>query len=46
MAIEWPTGCRYWKLPEVQGLLKYLCLETATCHGCALGLKDDKGTPH
>ena len=45
VAIEWPTGCSYWKLPEVKGFMSYLCLKQAQCHGCALGLTDKDGKP-
>jgi hypothetical protein len=43
VAIEWPEGCSYWKLPKVIALCEELGLEKAKLHGCAFGLKNSKG---
>ena len=44
-AIEWPKNCTYWKIPEVQRLMKDLGLVFVECHGCAMGVVDSKGRP-
>ena len=39
IAIEWPKGCSYWKLPKVRKLIKDLDLKFVYFDGCMLGLK-------
>ena len=43
IAIEWPTGCTYWKNKEVKALIHRYDLEPVRFHGCALNLKVTKG---
>ena len=45
IAIEWPRGCSYWKLPKVVKLMRELRLEFVHFDGCMLGLKSRKGNP-
>ena len=39
VAIEWPKGCSYWKLPKVRKLIKDLDLKHICFDGCMLGLR-------
>ncbi len=39
IAIEWPQGCSYWKLPKVRKLIKDLDLKFVYFDGCMLGLR-------
>ena len=43
IAIEWPTGCTYWKNKEVRDLINRYGLRPVKFHGCALNLKVEKG---
>ena len=43
IAIEWPTGCTYWKNKEVRALIERYNLQPVKFHGCALNLKVTKG---
>ena len=45
IAIEWPRGCTYWKLPMVKRFLGQHGLEMHYFDGCATGLADSKGDP-
>ena len=45
VAIEWPKTCIYWRLPEVQALMRNLGMEMVECHGCAFGVVDQNGRP-
>ena len=45
IAIEWPRGCSYWKLPKVRRLMKDLNLKFIHFDGCMLGLYSRKGNP-
>ena len=37
---EWPTGCKYWRIPKVHKTFAKLKLNhSVLTHGCALGLK-------
>ena len=38
LALEWPTGCKYWTYLEVNQLLKELGCAKVHFHGCTLGL--------
>ena len=39
VAIEWPRGCSYWRLPKVQALCKELGLKFADFDGCRFGIR-------
>ena len=39
IAIEWPKGCSYWKLPKVRKLIKDLDLKFVYFDGCMLRLR-------
>ena len=43
IAIEWPTGCTYWKRSEVKALIRKYNLIPVKFHGCALNLKVTSG---
>ena len=45
IAIEWPTKCSYWKWKPVQDLIHRHSLMPVHIHGCAMGVKDEKGRP-
>ena len=45
IALEWPKGCRYWKLPMVQRLLIRYGMKLYDFDGCAVGLKSSSGLP-
>eukprot|EP00972_Heterocapsa_arctica_P001538 221784-Heterocapsa_arctica.AAC.1 len=45
VAIEWPTGCAYWRYPKVLEFLETFQLQSAQCNGCAMGLINDNGVP-
>ena len=45
VALEWPSGCAYWKWKEVHDVLTRHGLRKARCNGCALGLKGNQGLP-
>jgi hypothetical protein len=38
VALEWPRGCSYWRLPEVVSFLEKHLFEEVIVHGCAVGL--------
>ena len=44
-AIEWPSGCEYWRDARILSLLEELGMRKAHAHGCAWGLVDPKGIP-
>ena len=43
IAIEWPTGCTYWKASEVRALIKKYGLRPVKFHGCALNMRVTSG---
>ena len=43
IAIEWPSGCTYWKNKEVKALIERYNLQPVKFHGCALNLKVTTG---
>ena len=45
VALEWPRGCRYWKLPMVQRVLAKYGMKLYDFDGCAVGLKSTSGIP-
>ncbi len=49
IALEWPTGCIYWKQRDVMKLINDYGLRRVNFHGCALGVKSilpqTKGMP-
>ena len=45
VALEWPKGCRYWKLPMVQRVLAKYGMKLYDFDGCAVGLKSTSGIP-
>ena len=45
VAIEWPSGCEYWKWPMVIKVVTACQLRKARCNGCAAGLAGDRGRP-
>ena len=45
VCIEWPLSCTYWEESKIKEFIKEFGLKFAEIHGCAVGLKDDKGTP-
>ena len=38
VAIEWPSGCAYWRWPCVDKMIRKCSLKKARCNGCAMGL--------
>ena len=40
IAMEWPTGCRYWKSRKVRKFLEAHVMEKYNFHGCMLGTKN------
>ena len=48
-SFEWPTGCEYWKRPEVQEHMRAMEYSFVDFHGCMFGLKSvaraTKGLP-
>ena len=45
IALEWPRGCTYWKLPKVQKFLSDYGLVESFFDGCAYGLCAPNGLP-
>ena len=45
IAMEWPTGCRYWKSPKVKKFLEEYQMEKYNFHGCMLGTCSRDGIP-
>ena len=45
IAVEWPKGCQYWRMNQVNEFINELKLAKVNIDGCALGLKVDKGVP-
>ena len=45
LALEWPRGCRYWRLPMVQRVLSKHGMKLYDFDGCAVGLKSTTGSP-
>ena len=43
IAIEWPTGCTYWKAKKVRALIERYDLVPVKFHGCALNMKVESG---
>ena len=43
IAMEWPTGCRYWKSRKVRKFLEAHLMEKYNFHGCMLGTKNHDG---
>ena len=43
IAMEWPTGCRYWKSKKVRRFLEKHMMEKYNFHGCMLGTKNHDG---
>ena len=43
IAMEWPTGCRYWKSRKVRRFLETHMMEKYNFHGCMLGTKNHDG---
>ena len=44
IAIEWPKGCTYWKLPKVKSILDKHGLNKCDFDGCAVGIVNAEGT--
>ena len=45
IAVEWPKGCTYWKLPKVKGILDKHGLDKSDFDGCAVGIVNADGIP-
>ena len=45
IAMEWPSGCEYWRWPEIQHGVCTLGLRFVHFDGCALGLVAGDGAP-
>ena len=45
IAVEWPSGCDYWRYHIVQEFFAELQLEKIKFDGCALGLRSDSNDP-
>ena len=45
IAVEWPSGCDYWRYYIVQEFFDELQLEKIKFDGCALGLRSDYNDP-
>ena len=45
VAIEWPRGCQYWKVPRVARFLQRNKLMISDFDGCMVGVTDLKGVP-
>ena len=45
IAMEWPTGCRYWKSHKVKKFLEENQMEKYNFHGCMLGTCNRDGIP-
>ena len=45
IAIEWPKGCTYWKLPKVKSILDKHGLDKSDFDGCAVGIVNADGIP-
>ena len=45
IAVEWPSGCDYWRYHIVQEFFEELQLEKIKFEGCALGLRSDYNDP-
>ena len=45
IAVEWPSGCDYWRYRIVQEFFEELQLERVKFDGCALGLRSDHNDP-
>ena len=43
VALEWPTGCRYWKSKKVKKFLEANGMEKYNFHGCMLGTSNHDG---
>ena len=43
IAIEWPTGCTYWKNSRVRELIQRYGLRPVKFHGCALNVRATSG---
>ena len=43
IAMEWPTGCRYWKSRKIRKFLEAHLMEKYNFHGCMLGTKNHDG---
>eukprot|EP00972_Heterocapsa_arctica_P000854 119422-Heterocapsa_arctica.AAC.1 len=41
IAIEWPTGCAYWRYSKVLQFLEAFQHQCAKCHDCAMGLNNE-----
>eukprot|EP00972_Heterocapsa_arctica_P004099 608461-Heterocapsa_arctica.AAC.1 len=45
IAIEWPSGCAYWKWAPITNFINKYQLNLVKVTGRALGLKTEKGVP-
>ena len=43
IALEWPTGCRYWKSKKIRRFLEANMMEKYNFHGCMLGTMNHDG---
>ena len=43
IAIEWPSGCTYWKNRDVRALISKYDLKPVKFHGCALNVRAEAG---
>jgi hypothetical protein len=43
IAIEWPTGCSYWKHADVRKIIVSYGLHAVKFHGCALNVRAESG---
>ena len=45
IAIEWPKGCTYWRLPKVTRFLQQYNLQPVSCDGCRFGVRSRDNLP-